>query len=138
MSDSAQSPLPPPGQSPEWLLVVDDERAICEMVRAAYLDSGVEVEVAQGTAEAEAVLVRRKTAPLVVISDAVLPGDDGMAFVRGLAARLPRTKVVLMSRHLSELAWWPPELRSATILAKPFRLHGLWAVLADARRERGG
>jgi two-component system cell cycle sensor histidine kinase/response regulator CckA len=137
MLKTPQSPLLPSGQPPEWLLVVDDEQAVCAMVRAAYTDAGIEVEVAQSATDAEAVLAWRQTPPLLVICDVLLPGDDGMTFMRDLAVRLPRTKIVLMSGHLREIAWWPAELREVTFLAKPFRLHDLMSVLAAARIQRG-
>jgi CheY-like chemotaxis protein len=67
------------------ILVVDDERLICELVESLFEGSGVEVEVAGSAAEA---LERAsKNRPDLILLDVVLPGLDGLAICQLLRMR---------------------------------------------------
>jgi len=120
----------------EWLLVVDDEAPICE-----FLTSGLESEILEAVSAPDAtsalrLLAARKTDPLMVVVDVLMPGGvDGLTLVRKLRDRLPRTKIVLMSGHLNVDSWWPVDLRDVSFLAKPFRTAQVAALVEAARSE---
>jgi len=120
----------------EWLLVVDDEARICEFLTIGLKSGVLEVVSAFDGPSALRVLAERKTDPLMVVMDVLMPGGvDGLTLARKLRARLPRTKIVLMSGHLSVDSWWPVDLRDVSFLAKPFRIAEVVELVGAARGE---
>jgi DNA-binding NtrC family response regulator len=125
------SNLPKPG----WLLVVDDDEPIRMMVSQFLADSGLEVVCAANGAEAMAELATRPTEPVLALVDVLMPGIDGLTLAKKMQVRFKRTTIVIMSGHMSNLSWWPMELRDIPFLAKPFRLAELNELLAGAREN---
>jgi pilus assembly protein CpaE len=71
--------------NPVRILVVDDDRTMCELLRLVLSKDGHEVII---TASAEEALVQvNQHAPQIVITDVVLPQMDGMALCRKLRER---------------------------------------------------
>lgn len=134
MSSAPFSPTPP--TEAEWVLIVDDDEPVRTMVRSIILPAGPAVETAGSVAEAWSILRRRGDDPLLIISDVMMPGVDGIAFMRELKAYAPRTKLALMSGHLHDVSWWPQDLREVEFIPKPFRLAEILALVAVARIER--
>ena len=62
-----------------------------------------------------------------------MPGMDGLTLARKLIGRLKRSKVVIMSGHLSDVSWWPADLRELVFLAKPFRMSEVSSLIDVAR-----
>jgi DNA-binding NtrC family response regulator len=98
------------------ILVVDDEEAICDVLREFLSGEGYRVECAHDGTEARATLEGRDVA--LVILDVLLPGERGLELADDAAAMgIP---VVLMSGH--------PEFipiadgSSYPTMRKPFRL----------------
>lgn len=80
-------------------LIVDDHEVVRQGLRLALSRSAnirIVGEAADG-AEAVAVALRRK--PTVVIMDVRMPGTDGLAATRTLAAQLPEAKVLLFTAY---------------------------------------
>jgi CheY-like chemotaxis protein len=117
------------GQAPV-VLVVDDDAAICQMIRAHLQWEGYEVECAANGAEALEMLDRRR--PDVILLDLWMPRIDGWAF-RAEQRKLPDAAdipvVVLTASGLHE----PPvaELAPAATLSKPFDSVELLRVVAE-------
>lgn len=44
---------------------------------------------------------------LLVLTDVLMPGMDGLTLARKLQPQLKRGKIALMSGHLSDSSWWP-------------------------------
>jgi two-component system, OmpR family, response regulator len=123
----------PTGASRDWLLVVDDDEPIRDMI-VNFLDgAGVEVVGAGSGADALDVVAARSTEPVVVFIDVLMPGMDGLTLARKLRARLKHTTLVIISGHMTDLSWWPVDLREVAFLSKPFRLAEVTAVVAAAR-----
>jgi two-component system cell cycle sensor histidine kinase/response regulator CckA len=120
---------------PGWLLVVDDDEPIRAMVTEFLADSGLEIVCAPNGAEAMAELATRPTEPVLALVDVLMPGIDGLTLAKKMQARFKRTTIVIMSGHMSNLSWWPMELRDIPFLAKPFRLAELNELLAGAREN---
>jgi DNA-binding NtrC family response regulator len=123
----------PNSATPAWLLVVDDDEPIRRMVAEFLADTGLEVVSVANGAEALAVLVSRPTEPVLALVDVLMPGIDGLTLAQKMRARFKRGAVVLMSGHMSNLSWWPMELRDVPFLAKPFRLAELRELVVVAR-----
>lgn len=138
MNPPTHSTSQPASQS-EWLLIVDDESGICEFLKSGLESDTMEVVTVSSATAALQVLDQRKTAPLLVAMDVLMPGDlDGLSLARKLQDRLRRTKIVLMSGHLSDDSWWPTDLREVAFLAKPFRVGQLAELVAAAKTELRG
>ena len=90
--------------APEWVLVVDDDAAIREMLAALLEAEGFAVEAA-ATGE-EALMKRRDYA--VVVLDSELPGVSGIDVARRLRRDHCAAGLVLYSGHVT------PEVRAAS------------------------
>jgi DNA-binding NtrC family response regulator len=126
---STESPKTPP---PRWILVVDDEPSMRHLVELVLKKQGWTVQVA-GSAEAALELVKRSaTPPVLAICDVLMPAIDGLELVRRMCARIPGLNVIFISGHLSDVSWWPTDLREHRFLAKPFENAHLVAAVDEA------
>lgn len=130
MTDS--SPSSSPAQR-EWVLVVDDDAPLRRMVADTFSSAGVEVVGAAGGAEALAILDSRPDEPVLLLIDVLMPGIDGLTLARKIRSKFKRGTIVIMSGHLTDLSWWPVELREVAFLSKPFHIAELNGHLATAR-----
>jgi response regulator RpfG family c-di-GMP phosphodiesterase len=64
--------------NPPYVLVVDDDLALCELVRAALELEGIEVAEAHHVVEADKILLERT--PDAIVLDVGLPGIDGLFY----------------------------------------------------------
>jgi DNA-binding NtrC family response regulator len=79
----------------ERVLVIDDDPAVRETVRAALAGCGFETDAAT---DGDAGLARvAEFRPAVVLADVLAPGLDGLGLLRELRARHPEVGVILMS-----------------------------------------
>ncbi len=82
----------------EKILVVDDEKAIREVLSASLADEGFIVDSAEDAETGFKKIEQFK--PDVVLLDIWMPGDrDGMSLLRELANRQKKTDVIMMSGH---------------------------------------
>ena len=119
----------------DWVLVVDDDKPMHELIATALGTGGLDVVTAGSAAEAFQVLDQRANEPLLVLTDVLMPGMDGLTLARKLKARLKMGKIVVMSGHLADVSWWPSDLREVAFLAKPFRMAELMGLIESARAE---
>jgi two-component system, cell cycle sensor histidine kinase and response regulator CckA len=115
--------------TPRSVLVVDDERAVREVVAAALTRAGYRVRVA---ASAEQALDLERAEPVdLLITDVILPAMNGPDLARQIRRRSPDTRVLFMSGYTGDAALDPAELEGGlAFLQKPF---GPGAVLARVR-----
>jgi FixJ family two-component response regulator len=71
--------------------------------------------------------------PLLVLTDVLMPGMDGLTLARKLLTRLAQSKIIIISGHLTDISWWPADLRELVFLAKPFRTSEISALVDVAR-----
>ncbi|MDQ5978729.1 MAG: two-component system, cell cycle sensor histidine kinase and response regulator CckA [Verrucomicrobiota bacterium] len=121
-----------------WVLVVDDEESIRQIMVGFLRETGVEVVDAVDAASALVILGKRLTEPLIVFVDVVMPGMDGLTLSRKLRATLKTARIVLMSGQTSRKSWWPADLREIPFLDKPFRHSELVEMVRLARAENDG
>ena len=134
MSDPARPPATTTA-SDEWMLVVDDDEPICRLVTDMLEGYGTEVVSATSGAAALAALDGRRTEPVLVLTDVLMPGMDGLTLARKLGPRLKRAKIAIMSGHLTDASCWPVDLRELAFLPKPCRIADLRALVDTARVE---
>lgn len=100
------------------ILIVDDERSIAELLADLLEGAGYEVFVA--TNGRSALAIARRELPALVLTDLMMPGVDGVEFVRRLRAS-PITNtipVVLMSSVRPKME----AMENVPFLPKPFDL----------------
>jgi len=120
--------------SREWILVIDDDQQMRQMVTECLAAEDVEVVGARNAAEAMQILEGRKSGePVVTLVDVLMPGTDGLTLARKLQDRFKRGTIVVMSGHMTDMSWWPVELREVRFLSKPFRLVELMELVVAAR-----
>jgi two-component system cell cycle sensor histidine kinase/response regulator CckA len=131
-SNSTEAPL---RQKSHWILVVDDEESMRRVIIDTLSIEGLHGVPAESGEAALAILDASETEPLVVITDVLMPGMNGLTLARKLQGRLKHSTIILISGHLADSSWWPAELRELTFLAKPFQLSALTALVHAARFE---
>lgn len=128
-NSSIEPAQPPP---PTWILVVDDEPSMRLLIEVILRGQGWTVISANGGERALELLKSTPQAPAVVICDVLMPGIDGLELVRRMCARLPNLNVIFISGRLSDVSWWPTDLREHRFLAKPFEKGQLVAAVREA------
>ncbi len=123
------------------VLVVDDEPFVRAAVRRVLEASGARVEEA---VDAPSALARLAGQPVdLVIVDIIMPGMDGVQFIRSLRERQPDAHIVAISGGGNfEVGGYKPEAISTqaylaaagkaganAVLAKPFEIAELEAVV---------
>jgi two-component system NtrC family sensor kinase len=131
---AAETPDPQGGPALAWVsvLLVEDERELASVVGEALTRAGMQVDHAGDGAEATA--RAHRSGYDVVICDLQMPGVDGMAFYRAIAAATPALarRVIFVTGDTAG-----PEARrffaetGCRVVAKPFR----FADLLRAVRE---
>ena len=118
--------------SSRWILLVDDEPAMRQLIEAVLDTQHWSVKVADGAAAALATVSSAATPPTLMICDVLMPGIDGLELTRRMLAKLPKLKVILISGHLLDLSWWPTDLREICFLTKPFSNEQLINAVREA------
>jgi PAS domain S-box-containing protein len=129
----AGAPVPGRGRG-RRVLVVDDESAICELVRQTLDRDGFVTEVAHGR---DALRLLTADRPFdAVITDIMMPGVSGDEIARRVSTEQPQAAIVLMSGLLpGPAARAAVERDGAHFLPKPFTPTALLATL-DAALQR--
>jgi PAS domain S-box-containing protein len=105
----------------ETILVVDDEAAILNALRAVLTKLNFKVLTAGDGAAALIQVAEQQTELRAVITDLHMPHMDGLSFVRVLKARVPRAGVLVVSGRLDERAVDEfKKLGVTALLEKPF------------------
>ena len=113
------------------VLVVDDDRAIRELLTFALQCEGYAVRTLSDGADVEAVLAAMAE-PCVVLMDLMMPHVDGWEVCRRLEAHgelLERHRVVLMTACLLRDEERPGAARA--LLRKPFELEAVYRLVAS-------
>jgi DNA-binding NtrC family response regulator len=96
-------------QSVARILVVDDDPDIRGVIREFLMPEGYELRMAASAREAFRILERE--AINLVLTDLVMPDDEGIAMIQEIRRRFPTVKTVAMSG-----ARFGPFLRAAELL----------------------
>jgi two-component system cell cycle sensor histidine kinase/response regulator CckA len=132
VSAPAKSPASPP-----WILVVDDELSMLRLMEAVLQARGWDAVAVDSGEKALTALKVAKHPPAVVVCDILMPLIDGLELTRRMLVRAPDLKVIHISGHLTDLSWWPTDLREHRFLAKPFDNLALVTAVEAALADRG-
>ncbi len=113
------------------ILVVEDEAPIREVLAEILRDEGYAVLVASNGAVALVVVAERR--PDLVLTDAMMPGLDGLGLLRRLRAD-PRTAAIPVVVTSAALRPGSADLDGAAFLAKPYDLDDLLRAVRDGLR----
>ena len=134
---SPSSTPTPAGKTAPWILLVDDEPPIRQLVEIVLRSQGFEIQLAENAPAALALINAAAVPPALLICDVVMPKTDGLALTRQLLSRLPGLKVLFISGKLDDTAWWPADLAGIRLLAKPLDNAELILAVKDALAEPG-
>ena len=129
------SPTPTSPQSPppaRWILVVDDEPSMRHLIELVLKKEGWTVRTASSAEEAIDTIKKAPRPPSLIICDVLMPKGDGLELMRRISGRIHGLEVIFISGHLSDVSWWPTDLREHRFLAKPFENAQLIAAVSQA------
>jgi DNA-binding response OmpR family regulator len=109
---------------PRSVLVVDDDRHLCDILDELLSEAGYTVGCAHDGEEAWEEIQRRP--PDIIVSDIKMPRLDGIGLASRLASCGYATPIILMSAGHRD---WTGV--TATVIRKPFDLDHLLATLAN-------
>ena len=121
------------------ILVIDDEKSICELLSILLTTDGHEVAVA-GTGTAGIALHCRQHYDLI-ITDMIMPDGDGMAVLAQLSKVYDTTPVIAMSGGRRKITDSPFNLAAAltmgvqVVLEKPFSATDLQNAVRKALKQ---
>lgn len=105
-------------QEKPYILVVDDEPAIRELIQDILQDEGYQVTIAEDGKTARACLAERL--PQLVLLDIWMPDIDGISLLREFKQQEPHLAVVMMSGHGTiETAVEATRLGASDFIEKP-------------------
>jgi DNA-binding response OmpR family regulator len=117
------------------ILVVDDERAIRELVCRLLVSAGYDCATAGSAAEAADLLARESFD--LLLADLQLPGVSGLDLLAHVRDRHRDTAAIVMSgAHDPQLADAATSLGASGYLVKPFSPEELSTEVGDALRRR--
>ena len=118
------------------VLVIDDDRLLCELIRTTFELEGFEVDSAYDVIEAERVLV--ETRPDAILLDIGLPGIDGIFYLERLRETPQTSKIPIVAISGSDEAGRAARAAGAeAFLRKPFSPLELLALVAPLIRRNG-
>ena len=110
------------------LLVVDDEIAVCDILRHFFVKQGYEVHIA--TKGEEALAIAEREQPQLMLLDIKMPMMSGIEVLRQLRQRHNPIKVVLVSAvHDDNVVNEARKLGAVDYVVKPFHLDYLEQVV---------
>lgn len=116
------------------ILVVEDDAAFAELVRAELSAVGHCVRVAQSVSDARQIL-RDETHPDLIVSDVRMPGGLGFELLWCERTDAVRVPVLLMSAFPSSELREFAEATGAAFLAKPFDFERLHAMVSNVLQK---
>ncbi|HEV2250095.1 MAG TPA: response regulator [Candidatus Limnocylindria bacterium] len=120
------------------LLVVDDDRDLCDLLSDFLAEEGY--EVTRAYAGQDAIDAARASAPDAVLLDLLLPDLSGVAVARALrgSASTRDVPIVVISGDRAALAASRVELGAGSFLEKPFSLRSVESAVRAALEPRNG
>ena len=123
------------GRTPR-VLVIDDDRLLCELIRTTFELEGYDVDTAYDVIEAERVLV--ETRPDAILLDIGLPGIDGIFYLERLRETPQTRRIPIVAISGSDEAGRAAKAVGAeAFLRKPFSPLELIALVTPLIRKVG-
>ena len=125
------------------ILVIDDNEDVRTLIQLALQAEGFDVSVASNGHDGMSLL--RKRFANVVVTDILMPEQDGIETITELRRDFPDVKIIAISGALSATGFdylrVPVQLGAARILRKPFDIQELVGAiheLVSTKDESGG
>lgn len=120
------------------VLLVEDEAPVRAFASRALKLQGFNVLEAACAEDALSLLTDHRLSVDVFVTDVVMPGMDGPAWVRTALRDRPDTKVIFMSGYAEDVfAEGHPPVPGSSFLAKPFSLSDLTALVSKQLEFEG-
>src|SRR6266487_4402388 len=116
------------------ILVVDDEREICDLVQEYHTSEGYRVSTAHDGAEMRRIMAQGRPVDLVIL-DLMLPGEDGLTLARSLRDESSVGIIILTGRGEIVDRIIGLEMGADDYLPKPFHLRELLARVKSVLRR---
>jgi two-component system, OmpR family, response regulator len=116
------------------ILIVDDQKEICDLVQDYLSGEGYRVSTAQNGAEMHRVMAQSPVE--LVILDLMLPGEDGLTLARSLRDELPNVGIIILTGRgeiVDRIIGL--EMGADDYLPKPFHLRELLARVKSVLRR---
>jgi CheY-like chemotaxis protein len=119
------------------ILIVDDEKDLCEILKKTYVSRGFQVDIAVDPEEAKRAILQRE--PQIVLLDLYLSGDmDGVEVLRFIKKEKPAIKCLVITKEddedrLKEVRTLGPD----GIMIKPVMAHQLDAKISGLFKALG-
>jgi CheY-like chemotaxis protein len=118
------------------ILVVDDDRPIRNLCRLTLEESGYLVSEATNGKNALAAI--EETEFDLIVLDLSMPDTDGFEFLKGVRAKSPKPKILVISGFLGGTMLAAAKLfGAAATLAKPFSPDSLLLVVSEVLASKG-
>jgi DNA-binding response OmpR family regulator len=133
--ESSQRPAP----AAPAVLVIDDDPAVLDSLAALFQTHGISIATApDGVAGLE---VFRQISPAVVLTDIIMPEQDGIGVIMELRRERPGVKIIAMSGGgrigKSDLLMIAKQLGANSVIQKPFDTSELVATVRRHLKPRG-
>jgi two-component system nitrogen regulation response regulator NtrX len=110
------------------ILIVDDEKSICQSLGSILTDEGYEVLSAESGEEALKIV--GEELPCLVLLDIWLPGMDGIETLKIIKSSYPQVRVIIMSGHGTiETAVKATKLGAFDFIEKPLSLEKVMLIV---------
>jgi len=109
-----------------------------QLIEIVLKKEGWTVQTAGGAEEAMEAVKAAARPPSLVICDVLMPKVDGLELMRRMCGRFAGLDVIFISGHLSDVSWWPTDLREHRFLAKPFENAQLINAVDEAIADGSG
>lgn len=118
------------------LLIADDDRLVCEMLKRYAEACGHEVVETVSGGGLAVIQSYSRHLPDVVLLDIVMPRLNGFTVCRNILSRYPEAKVILMSGVIDPDDYAIAQSGAVAYLQKPFEMSVLDALLKSVLAER--
>jgi CheY-like chemotaxis protein len=119
------------------ILLVDDEKQLRSMLRIALESAGHEVE--EAVDGKEAIESYRNHPADLLLTDIVMPGQEGIETIMQFREKYPELKIIAMSgggqNSGQSYLDWAKKLGANRTLAKPFSIEGFLGAVQEVLRE---
>jgi len=116
----------------EHILVIEDEKAILDMIKLILTQYGYHVTTARNGKEALSLLLHEPNGFNLILTDVIMPQLSGPQLVEWAKARYPGTKVVYTSGYTTEVIVHQIQDQGYPFLQKPFKTSDLLKVIRTA------
>jgi CheY-like chemotaxis protein len=99
---AAPAEIDPVQRGQETILLVEDDLAVCELIRAVLAAHGYNVATAVRPGDAEKLFDKIGSRVDLLVSDIVMPDISGTELAKRLVARNPTMKVIFMSGYIGD------------------------------------